>query len=77
MSAACRRISTLRATMLPQVSRTFAPGIDVLPGPLADPVRLAYLLCRVADTIEDAPVIVPLMRHRVARPLRGSLVGSG
>lgn len=50
-------------TMLPLVSRTFAPGIDVLPGPLADPVRLAYLLCRVADTIEDAPVILPRRRH--------------
>jgi farnesyl-diphosphate farnesyltransferase len=51
-------------TMLPLVSRTFAPGIDVLPGPLADPVRLAYLLCRVADTIEDAPVILPRRRHQ-------------
>lgn len=50
--------------MLPQVSRTFAPAIDVLPGPLADPVRLSYLLCRVADTIEDTHRIVPLMRNR-------------
>jgi phytoene/squalene synthetase len=40
--------------MLPAVSRTFAPAIDILPQGLADSVRLAYLLCRVADTIEDA-----------------------
>jgi len=40
--------------MLPLVSRTFAPAIDILPEDLAEPVRLAYLICRVADTIEDA-----------------------
>lgn len=50
-------------TMLPLVSRTFAPGIDVLPSPLADTVRLSYLLCRVADTIEDAPSVLPARRN--------------
>jgi farnesyl-diphosphate farnesyltransferase len=50
-------------TMLPLVSRTFAPGIDVLPPSLADSVRLSYLLCRVADTIEDAPSILPGRRN--------------
>lgn len=40
--------------MLPAVSRTFAPAIKILPEPLADSIRLAYLLCRVADTVEDA-----------------------
>lgn len=49
--------------MLPEVSRTFAPGIDVLPDGLADPVRLAYLLCRVADTIEDATSMTPGIRR--------------
>ncbi|MBI4231336.1 MAG: squalene/phytoene synthase family protein [Planctomycetes bacterium] len=45
-AAFCRR-------MLPKVSRTFALGIEVLPDGLRDAVRTAYLLCRIADTIED------------------------
>lgn len=39
--------------MLPQVSRTFAPTIRMLPRPLNLPVTVAYLLCRIADTVED------------------------
>ena len=39
--------------MLPRVSRTFALGIKLLPGKLEAPVRVGYLLCRIADTIED------------------------
>lgn len=45
--AFCRR-------MLPQVSRTFALSIEALPESLRAPIRTAYLLCRVVDTIEDA-----------------------
>src|SRR5215207_8615727 len=41
--------------ILPPVSRTFALSIRVLPGTLGQAVRTAYLLCRIADTIEDAP----------------------
>ena len=40
--------------ILPAVSRTFALSIRLLPGDLGDAVRDAYLLCRIADTIEDA-----------------------
>lgn len=39
--------------VLPGVSRTFALTIPELPEPLRDPVTNAYLLCRIADTIED------------------------
>jgi farnesyl-diphosphate farnesyltransferase len=39
--------------MLPRVSRTFAPTIRMLPRPLYLPVTIAYLLCRIADTVED------------------------
>jgi farnesyl-diphosphate farnesyltransferase len=46
--AFCREI-------LPAVSRTFAVSIRLLPGELGAVVRTAYLLCRIADTIEDAP----------------------
>ena len=41
--------------ILPGVSRTFALTIPVLPGHLAEVVTNAYLLCRIADTIEDDP----------------------
>src|SRR5579885_1274815 len=41
--------------VLPRVSRTFALSIRILPGTLGHAVRDAYLLCRIADTIEDAP----------------------
>jgi len=39
---------------LPRVSRTFAINIRLLSGPVGDAVRVAYLLCRIADTLEDA-----------------------
>ncbi len=39
--------------ILPGVSRTFALTIPVLPDRLAEVVTNAYLLCRLADTIED------------------------
>jgi farnesyl-diphosphate farnesyltransferase len=39
--------------MLPQVSRTFAPTIRMLPKNLSIHVTVAYLLCRIADTVED------------------------
>ena len=41
--------------ILPAVSRTFALSIRVLPGALGQAVTCAYLLCRIADTIEDEP----------------------
>ncbi len=39
--------------ILQDVSRTFALTIPQLPGPLSHVVGNAYLLCRIADTIED------------------------
>jgi 4,4'-diapophytoene synthase len=39
--------------VLPVVSRTFALNIPVLPAPLDTAVMVAYLLCRIADTLED------------------------
>ncbi len=43
--------------ILPHVSRTFALTIPELPPALRTPVTSAYLLCRIADTIEDEPVL--------------------
>jgi farnesyl-diphosphate farnesyltransferase len=39
--------------LLPDVSRTFALSIELLPDALREPVRVGYLLCRIVDTIED------------------------
>jgi farnesyl-diphosphate farnesyltransferase len=44
--------------ILPGVSRTFAISIRLLPGELGRSVLCAYLLCRIADTIEDDTVLV-------------------
>ncbi|MDH4043188.1 MAG: phytoene/squalene synthase family protein [Gemmatimonadota bacterium] len=49
--------------ILPKVSRTFALGIRLLPAPLEEAVRTSYLLCRIADTIEDATAL-PADRKR-------------
>ena len=39
--------------ILPAVSRTFSLSVRVLPGELGRSVLCAYLLCRIADTLED------------------------
>jgi farnesyl-diphosphate farnesyltransferase len=44
------------ATLLERTSRTFALTIPLLHEPLATDVGLAYLLFRLADTLEDAPL---------------------
>jgi farnesyl-diphosphate farnesyltransferase len=43
--------------ILPHVSRTFALTIPQLPAALRTSVTNAYLLCRIADTIEDEPAL--------------------
>jgi len=45
--------------ILPHVSRTFALTIPQLPPGLRTAVTSAYLLCRIADTIEDEPALSP------------------
>lgn len=48
--------------ILPDVSRTFAISIRFLPGTLGRAVLTAYLLCRIADTIEDDNSTAPAKR---------------
>jgi len=45
--------------ILPHVSRTFAMTIPQLPPDLRAATTNAYLLCRIADTIEDEPAFPP------------------
>jgi farnesyl-diphosphate farnesyltransferase len=56
------------ARLLAQTSRTFALAIPLLEEPLQTQVGLAYLLFRIADTLEDAPLW--------ARDRRASALGS-
>jgi farnesyl-diphosphate farnesyltransferase len=51
--AAARESVEFCRAILPSVSRTFALSIRLLPGALNDAVLVSYLLCRIADTIED------------------------
>ncbi len=53
-----------QARMLELVSRTFALTIPQLPGGLGEAVANAYLLCRIADTIEDDPELAPADKRR-------------
>lgn len=46
------------------VSRTFALTIPQLPEGLREAVTNAYLLCRIADTIEDDPLLDPETKDR-------------
>ena len=45
------------------VSRTFALTIPQLPGDLCRVVGNAYLLCRIADTIEDEPALTAAQKR--------------
>jgi farnesyl-diphosphate farnesyltransferase len=47
----------LLGDLLRQVSRSFYLSLAILPGPLREPVGLAYLLARAADTVADTRLI--------------------
>ena len=53
MTQRLRYANRFARAVLPEVSRTFAISIRFLPGMLGRSVLTAYLLCRIADTIED------------------------
>lgn len=53
--------------ILQGVSRTFALTIPQLPAPLAKVVGNGYLLCRIADTIEDEPTLTFAQKNRFSQ----------
>ena len=57
--------------ILPRVSRTFALTIPILPEIVRDSVCVAYLLCRIADTVEDREDIDGALREILLYSLRG------
>jgi farnesyl-diphosphate farnesyltransferase len=48
-------------------SRTFALGIERLPHGLRDPVRVAYLLLRISDYLEDHETLQPRRKAELLR----------
>src|SRR5690606_37644148 len=65
------------ASMLPRVSRTFAACIRLLPKPLDHQVLIAYLLCRIADTIEDTADLAVAEKERLLAHFRDCLDEGG
>ncbi|MGO9994276.1 MAG: phytoene/squalene synthase family protein [Steroidobacteraceae bacterium] len=63
--------------ILPHVSRTFALTIPQLPAALRISVTNAYLLCRIADTIEDEPALSPPETHAYMQRFMAVLAGRG
>jgi len=61
--------------ILPHVSRTFALTIPQLPAPLRIAVTNAYLLCRIADTIEDEPALSPAETQAFLQRFKGAVAG--
>ena len=61
-SARIREAARFAHEILPSVSRTFAISIRFLPGTLGTAVCTAYLLCRIADTVEDDGTTAPERR---------------
>jgi len=63
------------AATLPKVSRTFALTIRLLPGALEHPVAVAYLLCRIADTIEDSAALRASEKSALLDEFRSAIGG--
>ncbi len=65
----------LLGPLLKGVSRSFYLTLRVLPAGMRDPVGLAYLLARAADTIADTPLIKPALRLSMLLTLRAHVNG--
>lgn len=55
------------------VSRTFALTVDVLDEPMSSHICIGYLLCRVADTVEDASNVPPEAQADILRAYDAAL----
>jgi farnesyl-diphosphate farnesyltransferase len=66
----------LLGPLLKGVSRSFYLTLRVLPAGMRDPVGLAYLLARAADTIADTPLIPPEQRLTLLLSLRAQVEGT-
>ncbi len=64
-----------QAELLQGVSRSFAFTTPQLPAPLQRAVGNAYLLCRVADTIEDEPALCAAQKRDFSERWAGVVEG--
>ncbi|MFB6146861.1 MAG: phytoene/squalene synthase family protein [Halobacteriaceae archaeon] len=55
------------------VSRTFALTVEELDVPMTDYICVGYLLCRIADTVEDATTIPPGEKRRLLADYRDAI----
>lgn len=62
--------------ILGSVSRTFALTIPLLPPEIEKVVGNTYLLCRIIDTIEDAPQIIPEEKKRLSALFLDTVLGN-
>lgn len=69
--------AAFQAHILQGVSRSFALTIPQLPEPLNGVVSNAYLLCRIADTIEDEPALNPDDKVRLTEAFADLVGGRG
>ena len=63
--------------LLKSVSRSFYLTLRILPPKLREPIGIAYLLARAADTIADTPIISPQHRIELLLALRAEVNGVG
>jgi farnesyl-diphosphate farnesyltransferase len=69
-------IDRLRGPILRSVSRSFYLSLRILPGPLRDPISLAYLLARATDTIADTPEPPTELRIEALQDLAWAIQGT-
>jgi farnesyl-diphosphate farnesyltransferase len=67
----------LLGPLLKGVSRSFYLTLRILPAGMRDPIGLAYLLARAADTIADTSLIPPAQRLELLLSLRAQVNGGG
>src|SRR3984893_16551918 len=68
--------AALLGPLLKSVSRSFYITLRVLPAGMRDPIGLAYLLARAADTIADTSLIPPGQRMELILSLRNQVNGA-
>jgi farnesyl-diphosphate farnesyltransferase len=68
--------SGLLDELLRQVSRSFYLSLRILPSALREPIGLAYLLARAADTVADTRLVPRAERLRHLETLRAAYAGS-
>lgn len=66
----------LLGPLLKGVSRSFYLTLRILPAGMRDPIGLAYLLARAADTIADTSLIPPEQRLELLLALRAQINGA-